>query len=204
MLIDFSTMAPDAIYHCMTQTVIPRPVAWVLTENAGGNFNLAPFSYFTAVSSRPPLILLSMGLKPDGSEKDTKVNIAAREFFVVHIAHRELAGVMTETSRTRPAGESELEHAGLETVPFGDFPLPRLADCRIAMGCRLYQLQRIGDTAQSLVLGEVLTVHVDDAVAHLDERGRLVVDAAAVDPLGRLGASEYATFGEILHIPRPA
>ncbi len=64
MNIDLSTLAPTQVYHLMTQTVIPRPIAWVLTDSGEQNFNLAPFSYFTAVSSRPPLLMISVGKSP--------------------------------------------------------------------------------------------------------------------------------------------
>lgn len=203
MIINFDSLSPASVYHCMTQSLIPRPVAWALTENPAGDYNLAPFSYFTAVSSTPPLVLMSMGKKPDGTLKDTRNNILARKHFVVHIAHREMAEVMTETSRTLPLGDSELERAGLATVAFDGFPVPRLKDCRVAMACEFYELKEIGPNAQALIFAEVKHLYLDDAVATQDDQGRLRVDAAAVDPVGRLGASEYATLGGILHVPRP-
>ena len=70
MNIDASTLAPIQIYHLMTQTVIPRPIAWVLTESGEADYNLAPFSYFTPVSSNPPLLMFSVGKKPTGEIKD--------------------------------------------------------------------------------------------------------------------------------------
>ena len=75
----FSDLNPSERYHIMTQVVIPRPIAWVLTANDGdqsnhssSRFNLAPFSYFNAISSDPPLVMMSIGKKPDGEEKDTR------------------------------------------------------------------------------------------------------------------------------------
>ena len=78
MEIDLDSLSANGVYHTLTRTVIPRPVAWVLSENAGGDYNLAPFSYFNAICSDPPLIMISVGKKPDGSSKDTRVNITAR------------------------------------------------------------------------------------------------------------------------------
>ncbi|MET0093908.1 MAG: flavin reductase, partial [Sedimenticola sp.] len=77
MNIDLSEMPPGQVYFTMTQALIPRPIAWVLSENADGGHNLAPFSYFSAVSSEPPLVMLSIGRRPDGTPKDTAANIAA-------------------------------------------------------------------------------------------------------------------------------
>lgn len=203
MNIDFRGMPSSQIYQCMTQTLIPRPVAWVLTENPAGDYNLAPFSYFTAVSSEPPLIMLSIGKKRDGTLKDTRVNIEARGHFVIHQAHSGLAHSVTETARTLEHGESELGEVNLDLVTFEGFELPRLAQCRVAMACRIYDLQEIGPNHQALILGEVQSVYIDDATLCEDATGRLKVDAAALDPLGRLGADEYSTLGEVISVPRP-
>ncbi|MDV2079367.1 flavin reductase family protein [Marinobacter xestospongiae] len=203
MIMDFEGMPSRQIYHAITQTLIPRPVAWVLSENPDGDYNLAPFSFFTAITSNPPLLMLSVGRKPEGEFKDTRTNIEARKQFTVHIAHRELAPAMTETSRGLPHGESELDRIGLELVDFDGFAVPRLADCRIAMACELYDIQEIGAAPQTLVFGRIRQLYVDDAAAKLAEDGRFTVDAATVDPIGRLGGSEYVTFGEVLTIPRP-
>ena len=203
MYIELEELSPNQIYVTMTQAVIPRPIAWVLSDNGNGGYNLAPYSYFNAICSQPPLIFISVGKKPDGSHKDTRVNIEERHRFVVHIAHRDLAVPMTETSRTLPHGVSELDRVDLGLTEFDGFSLPRLADCRVALACELYEIQEIGLAPQSLIFGKVRSIYVDDGVASTDDKGRLKVQAEKVDPIGRLGASEYVTFGEILSIPRP-
>ncbi|TNE78255.1 MAG: flavin reductase family protein [Gammaproteobacteria bacterium] len=205
MFIDFEGMKPTDIYHVLTQTAIPRPVAWVLSENPDGGYNLAPFSFFTPITSNPPLVMLSVGHKPtDKTNKDTRVNIEQRKDFVLHIAHRELAGAVTETSRTLPLGESELDDLGLELVSFSGSRLPRLKDCRVAMACELEEIKEIGAGPQSLIFGRVKGVYLDDTVTAEDDKGRLKIRGDAIDPIGRLGGSEYVTFGEILKIPRPS
>lgn len=203
MDIDFAGLTGADIYHCMTQTLIPRPVAWVLSENAAGDYNLAPFSYFTAVSGSPPLIMISVGPKPDGTFKDTRMNIEARGHFVINLAHRELAGAMNETARSLPYGESELDAGGLGLAPFEGFFLPRLSRSRVAMACRLYELKEIGPHRQALIFGEVERLHVDDNAIERTTDGRLKISAAVLDPVARLGADEYGTLGEVLTIPRP-
>lgn len=203
MLIEFEELSSANIYHLMTQSLIPRPVAWVLTENEDKSLNLAPFSYFTAVSSNPPLIMISVGKKPSGEFKDTRVNIERTKHFVIHIAHRELASVVTETSRTLPLGESEVIRSGLDVTPFDNFPLPRLDACRIAMACELFEVKEIGPAPQTLIFGEIKALHIDDQFVATDVQGRLKIDAGGIDPLGRLGASEYSTQGGIITIPRP-
>ena len=86
MNIQLNNMPSTAIYHLMTQTIIPRPIAWVLSNNSDDSLNLAPFSYFNAVCSDPPLCMLSMGKKPNGTTKDTVANLIEEAYCVVHIA----------------------------------------------------------------------------------------------------------------------
>ena len=203
MYLDFSKLSPAKRYFLMTQTIVPRPVAWVLTENRAGDYNLAPFSYFNAVSGAPPLVMISVGKKPDGADKDTRVNIEERKKFVIHIAHRELAPLVTESSQTLPYGESELDRLNLKLTSFSEFALPRLKDCRVAFACELFQITEIGDTPQSMILGEIQAVYVEDSIVEDRGEGRLKIHADKLDPIGRLGGSEYSSFGEIISIPRP-
>jgi flavin reductase (DIM6/NTAB) family NADH-FMN oxidoreductase RutF len=203
MEIDLDTLSANQVYHAMIRTVIPRPIAWVLSENAGGNYNLAPFSYFNGVCSDPPLIMISVGKKPDGTPKDTRVNIEERRDFVVHIAHEELLESLNQSSASLPAGESEVDLLGLPLTPMAGSRLPRLADARIALACELFQLQEIGASSQALILGRVKRIYIDDGACSRDDEGRLVVDAERIAPVTRLGGTEYATFGKIRRLPRP-
>lgn len=203
MIIPFDTLSPDKVYFTMIQTLVPRPVAWVISENPDESLNLAPFSYFNAVCSDPPLVMLSIGLKPDGGPKDTRLNIETAQDFVVHIAHKEMAALVTQTAATLPRGDSELELNGLETCEFPGSRLPRLKGCRIAYACKLHELQEIGNAPQALIFGEVTQVYIDDSVIQQDEKGRVKVLADKIDPIGRLGGGEYCTFGEIINIARP-
>jgi len=200
--IDLSTLSPLQVYVTMTQTIIPRPVAWVLSDNGDDSYNLAPFSYFNALSSDPPMMVMSIGLKPDAGLKDTRVNIEQRKHFIVHIAHRDMAEAMTASSATLPFGESELEKLGLATADMPGSTLPRLADCRIAYACELSEVQFIKQ--QAIVLAELKHVYIDDAVVGEDAKGRMKVMADKVDPIGRLGGGEYVTAGEVITFERPA
>lgn len=203
MNLDLTGHDPARAYFTLTQTTIPRPVAWVLSENANGTHNLAPFSYFNVVCSDPPLVMISVGKKPDGTFKDTRVNIEQRRDFVVHIVHLEMLEAMNQSSATLPAEISELEQLDLALAAFPGSRLPRLADCRVAYGCECYQIQEIGPMAQALILGRVRHVYIDDAICSLDPKGRIKVYADRLNPIGRLGGGEYVTFGEIRHLVRP-
>lgn len=205
MIIEMSELSKLQAYHTLTQVVVPRPVAWVLSENETGELNLAPYSYFSAVCSDPPVIMISVGpAKPDGSEKDTYRNIMSKKQFVIHIAGSDMANEVTQSSASLDHGISEVEHCGLELETIEGFSLPRVKGPKIALACSLYQQQDIGNNNQHLIFGEIEKIWVDDAVLTTDDKGRAKIDAVKVDPLGRLGGTEYETFGQVLSVPRPA
>ncbi|MDT0595114.1 flavin reductase family protein [Glaciecola petra] len=207
MNIDLQSLSSTQIYHLMTQTVIPRPIAWVLSRNNDDKrfdmLNLAPFSYFNAVSSDPPLCILSMGKKPDGKVKDTAANLPVGAHCIVHIASAENAKTVTATAATLDYGVSELEQNNIKTIDHENWLLPRIENCPIAYYCKVHSTQDIGNAPQRLVFVEVLEVYVSDSVSKQDDNGRIVVDAMATNPLARLGANQYAILGSVLDNKRP-
>jgi len=203
MNIDLANISSGQTYFYMLQTIVPRPIAWILTENKTGSYNLAPFSYFNAVCSDPPLIMVSVGKKPDGSFKDTRVNIEQRSDFVVHIVHRELLQPMSLSSETLAADVSELDKLDLETTEFMGSRLPRIKQCRIAYACKCYEIKEIGGTPQSVIFGEVSQIYIDDSITSTNDKGRLKVHIDKLDPIARLGANEYMETGKIIQLDRP-
>lgn len=217
MIVNFSDYAASQRYHLMTQTIIPRPIAWALThsneqsDNQASmvnklDVNLAPFSYFTAVSSEPALLMLSVGKKPNGDFKDTLVNVLKNKKMVIHIASESQADLVTQTAASLEHGESELNNIAseqLDLVPFAGFDLPRLAQCDIAYGCELYETKEIGDTPQTLIFLEVKQLYLNPNVINVSESNRIKVLADSVKPLARLGASEYAAIDTPFTKQRP-
>lgn len=202
MNIDLSTMSGTGIYHLMTQTVIPRPIAWVLSPNTNDSLNLAPFSYFNAVCSDPPLLMLSMGKKPSGEVKDTAANLKVGAHCIVHIAHAGQSESVTNTAATLEYGESEVKINEIELVAHQDWPIKRIQDCPIAYLCKVHSVQDLGNTPQRLVFVEALELYVDDEVVS-EDKGRIKVDALKVNPLARLGASQYSNLGTVFTAERP-
>lgn len=203
MIIDLSTLSANQVYHVMTQSVIPRPIAWVLTENETQGYNIAPFSYFTAISSAPPILMFSSGKKPDGERKDTFRNVVARKNMVIHIASTDLAYQVTKSAETLPYDESEFDHLDLSLVEFENSPLPRIKTAPVAFACELYQTQEIGETPMQLVFAKVNQIYINDEICELDDKARLTVDALKVDPLARLGGNEYADLSKKFKVARP-
>ncbi|MDX2322401.1 MAG: flavin reductase family protein [Moritella sp.] len=203
MQLNFSDFSANQRYHLMTQTVIPRPIAWALTDSGNENYNLAPFSYFTAVSSDPALLMISVGTKPNGDSKDTLTNVLKHKTMVIHIASADHAALVTQTAATLAHGESELANTGLTTTAFADFPLPRLAQCDIAYGCELYDIKELGDAPQTLIFVEVKQLYINDSVVIQDNKNRMKIAADKVKPLARLGGGEYASITVPFSLQRP-
>ncbi len=200
MLINLADLSVNQVYKTMIQTIIPRPVAWTLTENETGTYNLAPFSYFNAVGSNPPMISLSIGKRSNGRDKDTARNIRERQHFVVHIASVEMAQLVTDSAAGLPENDSEVERLNLSLTSVEGWKLPRLQQCRIAYYCRLETIIPLGKAPQqSLVIGIVEAVYIDDECVQGGGKNIKVL-ANKVNPLGRLGGLDYCTFGEIFSI----
>lgn len=203
MIIDLEQQSSSASYFLMTQTLVPRPIAWVLSGNDDDSYNLAPFSYFNAISSDPPLVMLSLGRKPDGSEKDTHRNLRERRHCTIHIASEQHLEALNESSASLAANESELDKLGLQTELMDDHPVPRLSCCSIAYACELADIQMVGNTPQAVIYLEVKAIHIDDDIVSMQQGDRIKVHADKLRPLSRLGSSEYMGHGEILLSKRP-
>jgi flavin reductase (DIM6/NTAB) family NADH-FMN oxidoreductase RutF len=193
------TLTEREIAWLMLGVVVPRPIAWVSTLAADGTANLAPHSYFMAVSSHPPIVMFvsthSSRHDPAG-RKDTLRNVEAMQEFVVNLVSEDLLEAMNRTAEEVPPEIDEFALAALEKSPSVRVKPPRVARARIALECRQRALVEMGDA--TVIFGDVLYVHIADEVWR---DGR--VDAASLQPMARLGGSSYATLGKIIHLPRP-
>ncbi len=203
MLINSKDFNSDQLYFLMIQTIIPRPIAWVLSDNGNQTYNLAPFSFFNAVCSNPPIIMISMGWKDETTKKDTWLNIDHREHFVVHIASAEHAHDVSNSSASLAFGESEVNKFLFETEKLDGWPLPKLKKPKVALLCKKYAIHELGPDPQALILGEVTSFWIDDKIITLDNKQRIKIDPFQLNPLGRLGGPEYILLGEKITIPRP-
>ena len=202
MQIEFSELSANQRYHILTQTVIPRPIAWVLSENEDHSLNLAPFSFFNAICSDPALLMISVGKKDDGTRKDTAVNILSGREFAVHIANEDQAEMLTNSAASRPYGDSELEGLKLTTNNFEGSSTMRLEQCDVAFHCRLYDSHYLGPNEQCIVYCEVLSTYVSDSVVSQKDQ-RVSIHSDLIKPLARLGAAQYAPTGKSFSIRRP-
>jgi flavin reductase (DIM6/NTAB) family NADH-FMN oxidoreductase RutF len=201
MVIDVSSADVLSVYQALVGVVTPRPIAWVTTLDAEGRVNLAPFSFFNAFGANPPVVVFSPTLRRDGSRKDTLRNLEVVPEFVLNAAVEPLAGSMNATAKELPPGQSEAEHAGLELTPATKVRPPRVLASPVHLECRVRQILPIGDgpIAANLVIGEVLLIHIDDAV--LDPSGR--VDPRKLRTIARLGGNSYCRSTDLFEMERP-
>lgn len=202
MKINCSQCPTDQIYFLMIQLIVPRPIAWVLSDNGNGSYNLAPISFFNAVTSNPPMLMLSVGWKDEKIHKDTWVNIDERRHFVVHIPSVDHVHDVSNSSMVLPHGVSEAEKFNIQLEKVEGWSLPKIKEAKIAFLCEKYAIHEIGDDPQALILGKITHIWVDDAVIST-QKDRLVVDYAKSKALARLGGNHYASLGEILTVKRP-
>ena len=176
--------------------VVPRPIGWISSISPEGVVNLAPYSFFNAVSSRPNIVLFS-----SGGRKDSVVNAEATGEFVCNMATWDLREHMNETSASVGPEVDETELAGLETVPSTLVKPPRVAASPVALECKYMQTVNLPPSdgvVNTVVFGQVVGVHIDDSVI---EDG--MVDVARFKPIARLGYHDYAVVDELFSMKRP-
>jgi flavin reductase (DIM6/NTAB) family NADH-FMN oxidoreductase RutF len=179
-------------YKFLTALVIPRPVALVTTRNERGLHNAAPFSFFNLFSEDPAIVALGFSARPDGEHKDTIKNIKKTEAFVVNMVDHRVIEAMHICSADVPSDESEIDYAGVTLAPSRLIDVQRIKEAPVNLECRLFQITNLTDR-RSLVLGEVLCVHVLDEI--IDPATRRVIPEQ-YSPIGRLYGDNYAWLGK--------
>lgn len=189
-------------YRILVNSVVPRPIAWVSTLN-DGNLNLAPFSFFNAVSAKPPLLAFAPSLRlVDGQStaKDTLHNIRETGEFVVNVVTFAVAEAMNLTSGEYDSSVDEFALAKLHTRPSQIVRPPQVAESPISFECKLNRIIDFGTEppSGSLVIGEIVCVHLDESVV---KDG--TIDTSAFDLVGRMGGMQYSRTTQRFELKRP-
>jgi flavin reductase (DIM6/NTAB) family NADH-FMN oxidoreductase RutF len=192
MFLEAATLSPEATYRLMSGIVVPRPIAWITSLSEQGVVNLAPFSCFTFVSNKPPLLGVNVGRKA-GKRKDTGANIHALKEFVVNIGDASQMAAIHESSAEHEPDVSETELLALPTLRCLTVRVPRLADVPVSMECRLERVIEFGSTGAEFFVGEVMAFHFRDGLVNDGK-----VDTRSLDPVCRIGGPNYAKLGEIV------
>lgn len=178
--------------------VVPRPIGWISSMDKAGRVNLAPYSFFNGVLSRPRIVSFC-----SENEKDAAAFAIDSGEFAWSMATWDLRDQMNLTSAGLPRGESEFAHAGLATAPCRLIKAPRVAASPAAMECRVTQVVRVKDaegrdTGGVVVYGQVVGMHIDERFM---KAGRF--DLAAVRPIARCGYDEYTVVERVFAMERP-
>jgi len=181
--------------------VSPRPIGWISTMDANGTANLAPYSFFNALCDSPPMVMFaSTGQKPDQPKgKDSLANILATKEFAVNIVSYALREPMNKSAASFAADEDEFEAVGLTKAAGVAIAAPHVAEAPAALECKLYKIVDLPGAANSMVIGEVVGVHMqDDFIVN----GRF--DVTRYQPLSRLGYMDYAAVENVFELVKPA
>lgn len=185
-------------YKLVSGLVVPRPVAWISSQNEAGLVNVAPFSSFNYVAHSPAMLAVNIALQDDGTLKDTARNIRETGEFVVNITPTSALDAMNQSSAEYPADVSEAQVLDIPLMPSTQVKPPRVAVSPAQMECRLTQIVPLGTGINTLYIAEIVAFHVANTV--YDGRH---IDSVALDPVARLGGPFYASLGEIHKRSRP-
>ena len=189
----------------LTALIVPRPIGWISTVDGQGRVNLAPYSFYNAVSGSPPMVYFSTtGTYGNNPTKHSRRNAEETGEFVVNMVSAELAKQMNITTTMADYGVDEMKLAGLAPAPSRYVKPPRVAASPIALECKYWKTIEMpieeGREKQqaSVVFGRVVGIHVADSII---KDGR--IDTLAFKPVARLGYSEYTTTENVWRMPRP-
>ena len=201
MILDPTEIPFQETHKLMIGSIVPRPIAFVSTQSKNGKNNVAPFSYFNGVCSKPPTIMFAPARRGwDGEEKDTLINIRDTEEFVVNIVSESFAEKMVMCATDFDSDVDEFEISGLNTADSQKIKPPRVKEAKISFECKLNQIVEIGDGSAGsgfVVIGTIVLFHIDDDIY---DNGRILLNQ--LEPLGRLAGNWYTRLTDTLKIVR--
>ena len=198
---DMQTLGARERYNLITGCVVPRPIALITTRGSDGRINAAPFSFFNALGSSPPIVAFGPGihsLKPM-RVKDTRRNTIETKEFVVNMVTEELAEAMTIAGATFPEGESEIDMMGVTLGECRQVQAPRILESPVNLECKLMQELDLG--RNKVLVGEVVEMHIRDDII---DQERMYIHYDRLNFLGRMpgGSGIYSKTRDLMILPR--
>ena len=198
---DMDAVDEPIAYKLLAATIMPRPIAWVVTQDREGRLNAAPYSFFNAMGSEPPTVVLGIQSDTGRGFKDTAANIHATGEFLINLVPEAMVESMNVTALDAPVGMNELEIAGLETLPSTHIKPPRIKGSPVAFECQLLTSVVTGPY-QTVVIGRVKAVHIEDRYVLNPERAH--IDTPALGLVGRSFGASYVRTGDTFELTRPS
>lgn len=200
MLFEMDKLSDQDAYKLLVATVVPRPIAWVSTRDLDGSINAAPFSFFNAMSGKPPIICFGIGGRAPGDVKDTGAIIRRTGEFVVNLVSYETAQAMNVTAIDFGPAVDEFKEARLTPLPAQKVRAPLIAQSPVSMECERLVIVEVG-VDRAVVMGKVVAMHVrDDCVL---DPAKCYIDTPKLDLVGRMhGRGWYSRTTDRFEIPR--
>ncbi|MDR2976805.1 MAG: flavin reductase family protein [Streptococcaceae bacterium] len=189
-----SELSEQDVYKLLSGTVVPRPIAWLTTQDMTGLVNAAPFSFFNVVSSDPAIVSISMT-----DMKDSARNLLATGEGVIHLVNPDNLHVMNQTAAALPADESEVQKFDLTMKPSEMVDVPGIENARVRLEVKLYQHIPVG-RSHLMLLKVVNFVFADEAVVNPEN---FHIDAKRLNPMARLAGNDFARLGDTIELRRP-
>jgi flavin reductase (DIM6/NTAB) family NADH-FMN oxidoreductase RutF len=200
MELDLEGEHAERAYPVLASLVTPRPIAWVSTLSPEGVVNVAPFSFFNLFGAEPPILGFCPGDRPDGTPKDSALNIRLTHEFVVNLVDESVAEAMNRSSASLPYGVSELANAGVTTAPSSVVKPPRIVEAPASLECVEWGTLQIG--GNRLIIGLVKRVHIRDEFFDAET---LRVRSDRLKMIGRMASPNwYAYTTDRFEMVRPA
>ncbi len=181
-------------YKLLSASILPRPIAFVSTRSGAGVANLAPFSFFTGVTSDPPTLCFAPNRNSDGTKKDTLINIEETGQFAVHVVSEEIMQAMSKSAANFPPEVDEFKEVGLSEAKAAVIDVPRIKEAKICMECKLLQTVPVAHDG-FLVIGEVVHFYFANGIFNDG-----YIDADALNIVGRWAGYDYLRNGEKFRI----
>ena len=183
--------------------IVPRPIGWISSKNNEGQINLAPYSFFNAIATIPPMVVIGPGgYSKSGNNKDTLLNIKNNPEFVCNFVSWDVKDIMNESSYSFDNNESEIEKLNIETEDSTMVSIPRVKLSPAHFECTLFKIIDLPSDSKGnpnhLIIGNIIGINISDKIIKNDR-----IDIGELKPISRMGYDEYALINTIFTMKRP-
>ena len=183
--------------------IVPRPIGWISSKNNDGQINLAPYSFFNAIATNPPMVVIGPGgYSKSGNNKDTLLNIKNNPEFVCNFVSWDVKDIMNESSYSFDNNESEIEKLNIETENSTMVSIPRVKLSPAHFECTLFKIIDLPSDSKGnpnhLIIGNIIGINISDKIIKNDR-----IDIGELKPISRMGYDEYALINTIFSMKRP-
>ena len=183
--------------------IVPRPIGWISSKNNEGQINLAPYSFFNAIATIPPMVVIGPGgYSKSGNNKDTLLNIKNNPEFVCNFVSWDVKDIMNESSYSFDNNESEIEKLNIETENSTMVSIPRVKLSPAHFECTLFKIIDLPSDSKGnpnhLIIGNIIGINISDKIIKNNR-----IDIGELKPISRMGYDEYALINTIFSMKRP-